>query len=394
MTARARALLLGFSLLGLGASAAATWVHYHLIVDPGYSSFCDINATVSCAQAYLSRYGSVGGVPVAVGGLIFFTLILLLVWAGAPGSRTADSAPGYIFTLSTLGLAVVLYLAYSSFFVLKEVCPICVTTYVAVIGVFVVSGGISSLPVVRLPGRAARDLRLLVGAPVALTAAVVFVAASIAAVSLFPASRPSMTAARTPPPELRQDQRTEFERWWDMQERVPLPYSNDGAKVLIVKFSDYQCPACRQTHYDYAPILAKYSPDQVKFLLKQYPLNPECNPSVGGMVHTAACAASAAGVMARKKGTLDKLTDWFFTHQEEMSPASVKEAAKDVAGITDFDAEYPEAIKEVTADANEGGKLNVGWTPTFFINGRRIPREGLPAQYFQAAIDLELKAAK
>src|SRR5476651_546286 len=110
MTAFSRKLLLAFGVLGLAASAAATWVHYHLLVDPGYTSFCDINATVSCKQAYLSRYGSVGGVPVAVGGIVFFTLVLLLTWAGRKGTRTADSAPAYIFAVSTLGLAVVLYL--------------------------------------------------------------------------------------------------------------------------------------------------------------------------------------------------------------------------------------------------------------------------------------------
>src|SRR3954466_804706 len=117
MTSMARKLLVAFSLLGLAASCAATYVHYNLIENPDYSSFCDINATVSCKQAYLSRYGSVGGVPVAVGGIVFFTLVLLLAWAGRKGSRTADSAPAYIFALSTIGLAVVLYLGYASFFI-------------------------------------------------------------------------------------------------------------------------------------------------------------------------------------------------------------------------------------------------------------------------------------
>src|SRR3982751_5075672 len=126
MTQRTRTLLPIFALLGLAASATATWVHYHLIVDPGYSSFCDINATVSCTQAYLSSYGSVGGVPVAIGGLIFFTLVLLLLWMPRPARSAVDATASYVFALSTLGLAVVLYLAYASFFVLHEVCPICV----------------------------------------------------------------------------------------------------------------------------------------------------------------------------------------------------------------------------------------------------------------------------
>src|SRR5216684_2806145 len=52
----------------------------------------------------------------------------LNVPAGRPGGPATDSAPWYIFALSTVALAVVLYLAYASFYVLREVCPLCVTT--------------------------------------------------------------------------------------------------------------------------------------------------------------------------------------------------------------------------------------------------------------------------
>ena len=396
MTALSRKLLLGFSALGLAASAAATWVHYHLLVNPDYVSFCDVNATVSCKQAYLSRYGSVGGVPVAVGGIVFFTLVLLLTWAGRKGSRIADSAPAYIFALSTLGLAVVLYLGYASFFILKEVCPLCVSTYIAVIGVFIVSGGASTVPASRLPGRALRDIRVLVSTPLAVAIALLFVAGAGSAIAYFPrlqAGSATQPQAQAQAPPLTQDQRSEFERWWDMQPKVDVPYARDGAKVLVVKFNDYQCPPCKQTYQAYEPILAKYPPSDVKYLMKHFPLDPKCNPSIGSLVHPAACDAAAAGVMARSKGTFDKLTSWFFEHQEELSPATVRRAAAEVGGIADYDAQYAKAVEEVQADAKTGGVLGVRKTPTFFINGRRI-EGGLPPQYFADALELELKRAR
>ena len=393
MPAFSRKLLLAFGALGLAASAAATWVHYHLLVNPDYTSFCDINATVTCKQAYLSRYGSVGGVPVAVGGVVFFTLMLLLVWAGRKGSRVADSAPAYVFALSTHGLAVVLYLGYASFFILKEVCPICVTTYVAVIGVFIVSGGASTLPMSRLPGRLLRDIRVLVATPLALAIALLLLAGAGSAIAYFPRLQAGGAATQAQAPTLTQDQRSEFERWWDVQPKVEVPYPRDGAKVLVVKFNDYQCPPCKQTYMAYEPILAKYSPSDVKYLMKHFPLNPECNASLTSMVHPAACDAAAAVVMARSKGTFEKLTAWFFAHQEELSPATVRTAAKEIGGIRDFDAEYAKAIEEVKADATTGGVLGVRKTPTFFINGRRL-EGGLPPQYFADAIELEVKRAK
>ena len=111
---------------------------------------------------------------------------------------------------------------------------------------------------------------------------------------------------------------------------------------MIVKFNDYQCPPCRGTYFAYEPVVAKYKdrPQDVSFMLKHFPLNPKCNPGVTNQTHPAACDAAAAAVMAQSLGTFDKLTDWFFMHQNELTPATVRRAAADVGGIKDFDARY------------------------------------------------------
>ena len=395
MSALARKLLTAFSLLGLGASAAATYVHYNLIKNPDYSSFCDVNATVSCKAAYLSRYGSVAGVPVAIGGLLFFAWVLILLWGSRGQSRIKDSAPAYIFAGSTLALAVVLYLAYASFFILKEVCPLCVTTYVAVIGVFILSGGASSLPMSKLPTRALTDIRTLVATPLALVIALAFIGGGAWAASAFP--REEMRPVVPQAPALTTDQRSELERWWEVQPvTANFPFQNDGAKVLVVEFADYQCPNCRTQYFALKPIFDKYAdrPKDVKWAMKQYPLNMECNASVPTPMHPASCVAAAAAVMGRWKGMFDKVTDWLFLHQAELSPANIRSSASDTLKITNFDAQYPKAIQEVKTEAALGAALGVNSTPTFFINGRRVPGGGIAPQYFEQVIELELKRAK
>ena len=176
-----------------------------------------------------------------------------------------------------------------------------------------------------------------------------------------------------------------------------FPVSNDGAKVLIVEFADFQCPHCRQMYIPYKPILDKYlaaHPNDVKFVFKTWPINSNCNPNVPGVNFVASCDASAAYLMAKSKGTAEKLKDWFFMHQEELSPSTVRRAAADVGQITDFDAQYPKVIEEVKADATMGSALEVNSTPAFFVNGKRIPGGGVPPNYFDHLIDLELKRAK
>jgi uncharacterized membrane protein/protein-disulfide isomerase len=393
MTSRRRNLLLAFAVLGLGASIASTWVHYRLLTEPAYSSVCDISSTVSCSQAYLSRYGSFWGVPVAVGGVLYFAVVLLMTAFGSrPASKTRENVPAYIFALSTIALAFVLYLAWASFFQLKAVCLLCVTTYVAVIAIFIISGGGTKLPMTTLPRRALRDAGGLAKSPVALLITVLLVGGAAALISMFPGEAVSATEfAEAPPPQyppLTDQQRADFERWWDVQPKVDVPVDRGSAKVLVVKFNDFQCPPCRATYNEYRGILAKYTATgDVKYVLKHFPLDPECNPPGAG--HFAACEASAAYVLAKPQGTSEKLEAWLFANQPSLTPELVKQGAAQAGGIADFDAQYAGALGEVRSDVAMGQKLGVKSTPTFFINGRMVG--GLTGQAFEAAIELELK---
>lgn len=397
MTSRQRNLLLSFAVLGLGASSISSYVHYKLLTEPSYSSFCDVNATVSCTQAYLSQYGSFMGVPVAIAGVVFFGLVLALVGAGGrPGSGVRESVPGYVFALSTIGLAFVLYLAWASYFVLGAFCILCAITYAAVIALFIVSGAATTFPMTTLPRRAARDTRTLVSSPVALVVLLLLVAGAGSLMAFFPREgAPDQAPAAADFPPLTDQQRVQLEQWWDVQPRVDLPVSADGAKVLIVKFSDYQCPGCRAAHQGYKGMLEKYAADgRVKQVLKHYPLEPECNPGAPGGNHFASCEAAAAEVMARSTGSADKLNDWLFANQTTLSPSVVRQAARDVAGIQDFDTRYAAALQEVKADAALGALVAVKSTPTLFINGKRIDGGVYPPQAIQALIELELKRAQ
>ena len=396
MTSLRRNLILAFGVLGLGASSVSSFVHYKLLTDPSYTSFCDVNPAVSCTEAYLSRFGSVWGIPVALPGVLFFVLVLLLGGLAARKTSPArDTAPNYIFGLSTLGLAAVLYLAWASYFQLHTVCLVCTTTYVAVIGIFITSAGASTLPMTTLARRAGRDFRSFLTSPVALVIGLALVVAVVLGVTWFPHERPAAAAEAAAYPPLTDQQRADIEKWWALQPKVDLPISNDGAKVLIVKFSDYMCPACRQTYEGYKPILGKYlSGGQVRYVVKHYPLEAECNPKAPNN-HYASCEAAAAVIMARSKGTAEKLEQWIFSNQPTLTPDVVKQAAKDIGGIQDFDAQYPKALEEVKADAALGGTLEVSSTPTFYINGRKLPGQTItPPQYFDYLIEVALKDAK
>ncbi len=395
MTARTRNVLLALAALGLGASAWSSYVHYALLTQPGYSSICDVNSTISCTQAYLSQYGSIWGIPVALGGVLFFTIVLCLVGLGGRLTVQArDNVPAYVFALSTIGLAFVLYLAWASFFRLHALCLLCAVTYVAVIGLFIVSGAATSAPMTTLPRRASKDAMALLKSPVALVLALVFSVGFISLVNVFPREAHASDEhahAESDYPPLTDQQRFDLLKWYDVQVKADVPADAGGAKVVIVKFNDFQCPACREAYHAYRALMQKYTATgQVKSVLKHFPLEPECNAAVPGGNHFAACESAAAIVMAESNGTADKLEEWLFANLPTLTRDTVKSGVAQVSGIADFDARYGQALAQVKADADLGARLQVQSTPTYFINGRKIANL-LPPAWMEALIAHEIE---
>ncbi len=400
MTRLARPFILTLAAIALAASVASLYVHYQLLRDPGYSSFCDVSETVSCEAVYQSAYGSFYGVPVAAGGAIWAGLVLLLAAGmGKPGSPRFASLAGYVFVLSTIGLAAVLYFGYASFFVLNRLCLLCLAVYVAVIGIFIVSGA-AAASVASLPARLGGDLRALRRSPAALALAAVWLVASVSVVAFFPREQAAATSGGTtaaapsmPIETLSADEIAQFEQWMSQQPRVELNVPADGAKVVVAKFNDYQCPACRQTYIAYKGLKEKWessSNGQVRFVSVDYPLEAECNT---GGIHGAACEAAAAVRMARAKTRANEMEQWLFDNQARLTRDVVEEGVREIAQVTDFDEQYPKTLEQVRADAQKGQKLQIQGTPTFFINGIRIGG-GLRPSYFDAAIAYELKRAQ
>jgi uncharacterized membrane protein/protein-disulfide isomerase len=389
-------LSLMFALVGLGAATAAAYVHYRVLADPTYLSFCDVNETFSCTQVYSSRFGSWQGISVAVFGAIWFAFATLMsvAWLTArPAIR--ESVPAYLFAGSTLSLAVVLYLAYASFFLLKLVCVLCLITYAAVIGLFIVTGAATTIPMLTLPRRLAHDLKVLISNPVALTLTLLVAAGAGSALAFFPreatvgvdanAAEASAGAA--------EQASSELERFMAGAVRLPLVVPAEGAKVLIVKFNDYQCPACGQSYLVYKPILEKYAksnPGEVRVVLKDYPLNSECNANVNTVMHAAACDAAVAVRLAREHNRAEALEDWLYTNQASMTPDAVRKAAREIGQVTDFDAKYASTLTSVKSDIAYGKQLAVRSTPTFFINGVKVEGAMQP-QFFDQAIAYELQ---
>jgi uncharacterized membrane protein/protein-disulfide isomerase len=388
----ARPAILLLAAVALAASVAALYVHYRLIADPSYQSFCDVSETVSCEAVYRSSYGTMFGVPVAAGGAIWAGFVLMLAGYGMrnPRSETAARVAGYLFLTSIVGLAAVFYFGYASFFVLGKTCLLCVAVYVSVIGVFFFSNAAAPAGPAAALRTAGTDIGGVLSSPPALGLGAAWLVASLALVGLFPreaildASNAQQQQVQVPVETIDPAALEEWQKWLDAQPSVPEVRQTDGVKVRVVKFNDYQCPACRMTYLAYHDIIAKYqasNPDTFKYETKDFPLESECG--FGG-IHASACEAAVAVRLARAKNKGPEMEAWLFARQEGMNRDLIKKGLQEVAQVTDYDAQYATVIEQVKEDARLGQKLGIQGTPTFFVNGIKVG--SLRPAYFDAAI--------
>lgn len=161
------------------------------------------------------------------------------------------------------------------------------------------------------------------------------------------------------------------------------PASKVEAKVTLVKYSDYQCPACKYFHAIEVELKKAYG-DEIDIVTKHFPLS----------MHAYAQVASRAVEAARKQGKYEEMHEMMFAGQEQWSRGNAETTfigyAQSIGmNVAQFrsDMNSADMNRIVMADRREGRDLGVGSTPTFFINGDLIEKNPPNVEQFKALVD-------
>ena len=155
-----------------------------------------------------------------------------------------------------------------------------------------------------------------------------------------------------------------------------------GAKVTIVEFSDFHCPACISVQPTLLQVLARY-PQDVRLVYRHLPLD-ELHPNARKVAEASWCAD--------RQGKFWAFHDRVFAMGRDSTPDKLPEIAAhagiDVSALTACMAsESPRAA--VQKDVETAMQLGVNGTPGFFINGRNFPG-GMPLNAFVDIVEQEL----
>lgn len=149
-------------------------------------------------------------------------------------------------------------------------------------------------------------------------------------------------------------------------------YGKVGSKVILINYSDFQCPGCGSAHPLIKPIVEEYK-DQIQFVFRNFPI-PDSHPNA----KAAAGSAEAAGLQGKFWEMHDKIlesqADWeslagtdrsnFFANQAKSLGLDVDKFNTDVASSP--------VNKKINFDKAIGVKAGVDATPSFYLNGTRL----------------------
>ena len=155
---------------------------------------------------------------------------------------------------------------------------------------------------------------------------------------------------------------------------------NPSAKVSLIEYGDFECPACGEYFPLVEQLVQNYS-STVQFVFRNFPLYT-VHPFAG----IGAQAAEAAGL----EGGVEKywaMNDLLYTKQSEWSlnsaltPQQVLSQYLDGyaqsigldVNVFNNDINATSVAQKIQADVNSGTAAQIDHTPTFFINLAQIP---------------------
>jgi protein-disulfide isomerase len=205
----------------------------------------------------------------------------------------------------------------------------------------------------------------------------------------------SVPLQATQPPSTTDPQATEETAQADGQDgetqevtRYDVPIDDDpsigpeDAPIVIIEFSDFECPYCKRWHDETFEQLMENYPDEILFVYRDFPLSFHPNAV------SAAEAANCAGEQDAYWEYHAALFSYELAFGESTYLTYAEELNLDIDAFTEC-MEENRYYDEVIDDFEYAAGLGVTGTPTFFING--IPIVGAqPYQVFKQIIDEEL----
>lgn len=350
------------ALLALGVSLYLGQQH----LDAQGGAICSVDEVFNCDLVNQSKYSEVRGVPIALLGAAFYAGTALVALLARPGKPSFANAPHLVALGGALSVLYSVFLAWASSQV-GAWCLFCISLYG--LNALLLVGGLVWVNESGIPlGQGVRAVLFAKHEKSLTVLGLVLVAGVILGRQV---NKPTAGGADGSGAGAPQAGLTVYR----VDGEVPLDgtepvFGSPSAKITVVEFADYECPHCGVVAPELHDLVLA-APD-VRLLFKNYPLDNACNPNIGRVFHKNACAAAVAAECARQQGRFWELNRLLFKNADALDPDGIAFMAGQVGlDMATFDAcrAAPSSVEAVVQDIAHATAVNVGGTPTIFVNG-------------------------
>jgi protein-disulfide isomerase len=152
--------------------------------------------------------------------------------------------------------------------------------------------------------------------------------------------------------------------WHALSAGQPPGFGAADAGVVVVQFSDFQCPFCAEAAATIRKLKQDYG-TRIRFVFRQFPLS----------FHPDARTAAQAALAAHDQGKFWEFHDLLFANQEALGRDALLEHARRLGlDLTAFRSalEGSSTAQRVEEDLRLGQAVHVQGTPTLFVDKQRI----------------------
>jgi protein-disulfide isomerase/ribosomal protein L7/L12 len=142
------------------------------------------------------------------------------------------------------------------------------------------------------------------------------------------------------------------------------PRMGKGEEVLIVEFSDFQCPYCSRVPPILKDVQKHFGDERASLVFKHFPLS----------FHKDAQLASEASMAANAQGKFWEMHDKIFENQRALKREDLEKYAEEIGlDMAKFKAalDNGEFTQRVKDDMAQGSRSGVRGTPSIYVNGRK-----------------------
>jgi len=171
-------------------------------------------------------------------------------------------------------------------------------------------------------------------------------------------------------------------------------FGTPGAPVVIVLFSDFECPYCKEEAKSLRSNLLSTYPKEVRLYFKDLPL-PQ--------IHPWALPAAIAGrcIFKQNPAAFWDYHDWIYEAQADITADNLKSRILEFVKGRQIDAMQLErcmdskgTMPEIEKSIAEAKDLGVDATPTLFVNGRQLVGQAASWTNLRQVIDYEIEYQK